>query len=57
MMNINGDVVSEEISVREDEDFCLGNCSDCDLTSSFCELINRRPICQCKKGYVKIANG
>jgi hypothetical protein len=33
------------------------NCTDCDPTSSFCELINRLPICQCKKGYVKISNG
>ena len=25
--------------------------------SSFCEIINRTPICQCKNGYVKTANG
>jgi hypothetical protein len=36
---------------------CLGNCTDCDPISSFCELINRLPVCQCKKGYIKIANG
>ncbi|CAF3395990.1 unnamed protein product [Rotaria socialis] len=33
------------------------NCTDCDATSSFCEIINRLPVCQCKQGYVKIANG
>ncbi|CAF0938219.1 unnamed protein product [Adineta steineri] len=33
------------------------NCTNCDPISSFCEMINRLPVCQCKNGYVKIANG
>ncbi|CAF0998634.1 unnamed protein product [Adineta steineri] len=36
---------------------CRNDCANCDPTSSYCELINRLPICQCKEGYVKIANG
>ncbi|UJR31341.1 hypothetical protein I4U23_018836 [Adineta vaga] len=33
------------------------NCTNCNPTNSFCEMINRLPVCQCKNGYVKIANG
>ncbi|CAF1201178.1 unnamed protein product [Rotaria sordida] len=33
------------------------NCTNCDSTTSYCELINHLPVCQCKKDYIKIANG
>ncbi|CAF4227902.1 unnamed protein product, partial [Rotaria sordida] len=33
------------------------NCTNCDPISSFCEMINRLPVCQCKNGYIKIENG
>jgi len=46
------------ISRDENKSFlCLGNCTNCDLKSSFCEIINRIPTCQCRNGYIKIANG
>ncbi|CAF3052787.1 unnamed protein product [Rotaria socialis] len=32
-------------------------CPNCDSTSSFCEMDNRIPFCQCKNDYVKIENG
>jgi hypothetical protein len=40
-----------------EEYFCIENCTNCDPTSSFCELIHRLPVCQCKNGYIKISNG
>jgi hypothetical protein len=35
----------------------VANCTNCDPQSSFCEMINRLPICQCKNGYIKTENG
>ncbi|CAF1500938.1 unnamed protein product, partial [Adineta ricciae] len=32
------------------------NCSNCDSMSSYCEVINRLPVCQCKGGFVQLAN-
>ena len=58
-MNINYVAVSDVMERKsiEGEIFCLENCTNCDSTTSFCEILNRLPVCQCKNGYVKVANG
>jgi hypothetical protein len=57
-MNIKYVVVSWGIIPEVIEEyFSIENCTNCDPISSFCEMINRVPICQCKNGYIKTENG
>lgn len=34
----------------------IAKCPNCDPISSFCEITNRIPSCQCKNGYIKTSN-